>query len=214
MKFLFICLCLLWQGAVLSATAQESSQRPSASSPVPSAEPSAPVRTPPSPEMKKILAFSGRWYFHFEYDPSEGSPGRKTEGKVVFRAGPGGRSLVEDLVEEVGSGKTISAHSVIWWDEKAKGYGGIWCDSQSTEACRTMPTSGKWEGDQFVLNDEFSRDGKKYVAKKVFSEVLPTSFTQTISEGEAGKALKRTVTIHAVRAGQGSAAPASSPKPK
>ena len=77
-----------------------------------------------------------------------------------------------------------------------------------------MSQLGKWEGDQFVLGNEFTKDGKKYVLKEVWSEFTPNTFTQTVSQGEAGKELKRIVIIHATRAGKGvNNPPGATPKP-
>ena len=146
--------------------------------------------------MRKFVPLAGRWLLQFEYDANGGSPAHKNEGRVVFRPGPGGRSLVQDSVEEIGVGRTTAVHSVIWWDEKAHGYRAIRCESEQPEGCRIVANLGKWEGDQFVLSDEFTKDGKKYVSKEVLSEITTNSFTNTVSQGEAGKELKRVVTIH------------------
>ena len=73
-----------------------------------------------------------------------------------------------------------------------------------------MSKLAHWEGDQFVVGDEFSRDGRKVVYREVFSDFTPGSFTQTIYEDESGGELKRKLTIHAVRAA--SAAPAARPR--
>jgi len=50
-----------------------------------------------------------------------------------------------------------------------------------------------------VLGDEFERNGKRFQFKEIFSEITPTSFTQTIYQGEAGKELKRVLTIRATK---------------
>ena len=62
-----------------------------------------------------------------------------------------------------------------------------------------MAHLAKWEGDQLVLRDEFQRNGKRFDFKEVFSEITPTSFTQTLYQGEAGRDLKRLLTIHATK---------------
>jgi hypothetical protein len=41
--------------------------------------------------------------------------------------------------------------------------------------------------------------GKKFTFKEVFSDIAPTSFTQTIYTGESGGELKQSVTIRATR---------------
>jgi hypothetical protein len=62
-----------------------------------------------------------------------------------------------------------------------------------------MAHLARWEADQFVLRDEFERNGKKFDFKEVFSEITTTSFTQTLYQGEAGKDLKRLLTIPATK---------------
>lgn len=218
MKRYLICLFGFCQVAVLSAFA-EPSPNPNAShsSSKPDTQaPQTPASKPAeaSPEMRKLLALSGRWFYHIEYSSDGSSPGKTTEGKAVFRAGPAGRSLVGDKVETEGN-KTTSDHSVTWWDERAHGYRILRCYGENPNGCAVMAQVAKWEGDQLVLGDEYTKDGKKYVSKEVLSEITPNSFTQTLSQGEAGKDLKRTVTIHATRAGRGAmSAPTATPTPK
>lgn len=222
MKPYLVSLSCLWLTTALSVIAQES-PRPSA---VPDAKVSlTPASNPaqPGPEMRKVLALSGRWFYQIEYAPvNASSAGRTTEGKAVFRAGPAGRSLVEDKVEAEGN-KTTSGHSVMWWEEKSHGYRVLRCYGENPDGCAVMTHVAKWEGDQLVLSDEYTKDGKKYVSREVLSEITPTSFTITLSQGEAGKDLKRTVTIHATKAGRGAVSaptasptvsPALTPKPK
>jgi hypothetical protein len=62
-----------------------------------------------------------------------------------------------------------------------------------------MARVAKWENDHFVLGDEFEINGKKFEFKEVLSEITPTSYTQTLYQGEAGKELKRILTIHATK---------------
>jgi hypothetical protein len=50
-----------------------------------------------------------------------------------------------------------------------------------------------------VLRDEFERNGKKFNFREVFSEITPTSFTQTLYQGQVGKKLMKLTTIHAIR---------------
>ena len=93
----------------------------------------------------------------------------------------------------------VSGLGVGWWDEKARRYRALWCDSENPAGCILMAHLAKWEGDQFVLRDEFQRNGKRFDFKEVFSEITPTSFTQTLYQGEAGRDLKCVLTIHATK---------------
>ena len=84
MKLFVFSICC-WQAAALVAIAQEL-PHPSPSRPEAQATPSLPAKAQPSPEMKKLLGLSGRWYFHFEYESTEGSP-EKQKVKSFFARG-------------------------------------------------------------------------------------------------------------------------------
>jgi hypothetical protein len=106
------------------------------------------------------------------------------------------------LIEEYHSANPsgdISGLSVTWWDEKAQGYRAIWCVSSNPGGCVVMVKLAKWEGDQFVLGDEFERNGRKFTFKEVVSDITPVSFTQTLYQGESTAELKRLMTIRAVK---------------
>jgi hypothetical protein len=154
----------------------------------------------PSPEMQKLFnAFLGTWSITERIEPSETMPNGGTGvGEEVYRTGPGGVSIIEEIhLKE--QGREVSGLGVGWRDKKARGYRALWCDSENPAGCILMAHLATWEGDQFVLHDEFERNGKKLNFKEVFSEVTPTSFTQTLYQGEAGKELKRLLTIHATK---------------
>jgi hypothetical protein len=152
------------------------------------------------PEMQRVFnAFLGTWSITEKLEPSETMPNGGTgQGEEVYRSGPGGASIIEEIHLKEGS-HDISGLGVAWWDQAAQGYKALWCDSENPSGCILMAHLAKWEGDQWVLGDEFVRDGKKFVFKEVFSEITPTSFTQTLYQGQAGKELKRILTIHATK---------------
>jgi hypothetical protein len=57
----------------------------------------------------------------------------------------------------------------------------------------------KWDGHEWVIDFEFSREGKKFARHEVYSEITRNSFTQTGESAEVGRPLKRVYTIHAMR---------------
>ena len=162
--------------------------------------PSATKEGQPSPEMQKLFnAFLGTWPVTEKIEPSETMlNGGAGEGTEVYRAGPGGASMIEEIRLKEPSGE-ISGLGVVWWDVKGQGYKAVWCNSQNPNGCILMVHLAKWEGDQFVLGDKSERNGRKFEFKEVFSEITPSSFTQTLYQGEAGKELKRLLTIHATK---------------
>jgi hypothetical protein len=188
MNWRFICLLVVANLGLSWATAQEPQQK------------SRSMTRQPSPEMQRLFnAFLGTWQVTEKIEPSETLPsGGVGEGTEVYRAGPGGVSIIEEIHLKESTGE-ISGLGIGWWDEKAHGYKALWCDSQNPNGCILMAHFARWEGDRFVLRDEFEKNGKKFNFKEVFSEITPTSFTQTLYEGEVGKELKRLLTIHATR---------------
>lgn len=165
----------------------------------PSATPSQVPETPqPSPEMQRLFnAQLGSWSQRLERP--NGSSG---EGEAVWRPGPGGKSLVENEYIRSATGDLIGL-SVTWWDEAVKGYRALWCDNKIKNGCLVMSQPARWDGDQFVLRDEFERDGKKFVYKEVESQITPSTYTLTSYTGEAGGEPKPTSTIHATRIPEG-----------
>jgi uncharacterized protein (TIGR02246 family) len=153
-----------------------------------------------SPEMRKLLsAMSGAWSTREVFERSEYRPeGGVGQGDVVFHSGPGGLSLLEDEHSK-DSKVEVFGLSVTWWDESAKGFRAIWCDDSLPAGCTVMAKLANWDGNQFVLGDEFERNGKKFIFKETVFDITPNSWSQALYEGEAGSELKRLVTIYATR---------------
>ena len=154
----------------------------------------------PGPEIQKLFSmFLGTWSITEKIEPSESMPnGGRGEGEEVYRAGPGGASIIEEIHLKEATAE-ISSMGLAWWDAKAGGYRTIWCDGENPAGCIVMAHLAKWQRDEFVLGDEFERNGKRFEFKEVFSEITPTSFTQTLYQGEKGKELKRLLTIYATK---------------
>jgi hypothetical protein len=145
-----------------------------------------------SPEMQKLFkVFQGKW--SYRVDRSNGGSGA---GEQIWHAGPGGVELIEDLKD---ISQKVFGLSVTWWDAVAKGYRAMRCDNTLPTGCILMSKLAQWEGTEFVLRDEFERNGKKLEHMEVVSGISPTRYTQTIYEGDIGGDLQRVLTIHASR---------------
>jgi hypothetical protein len=194
---------------VSTALAQHDMKKPAGSA---SEAPSMP-NPEPGPEMRRLLeAFSGTWSITYGYDQSDTMPNNGTgQGREVYRPGPGGFSLIEEFHSKEAKGDD-SGLGVAWWDEKARGFRAVWCESRNPKGCVVMARLANWEGDQFVLGDEWEMGGKKFSFKEVFSDMTPRSFTQTLLQGESGGELKRLMTIKATKLTD--AEPAGSKAPK
>lgn len=148
----------------------------------------------PSPEMQKLFnVFSGTWSLRLEH-----ADGTRGEGVEIWQPGPGGASLFEQEQDTYGDTKIVG-FSATWWDGNAKGYRAIWCDNKLEGGCIAFSKLAQWEGADFVLRDQFERDGKKIDYKEAVSEITPTTYTQTIYQGEAGTGLKPILTVYATK---------------
>jgi len=156
----------------------------------------APPSPPPSPEIKRLVeAFSGTWSITLKIEPSESLPkGGGGKGEEVWRPGPGGLSLIEDY-HSSGDEGDISGLGVAWWDNNAQRYQVTWCDSGNPDGCGIIKHGAKWEGRTVVATDEWQKNGKKTILKEVFSDFTPTSFKQTLYQGESGGELKMFMSI-------------------
>ena len=181
-------LCML--GSVKpSETAQKGKAHPSASKP--------PASSSTSAQMQRLIkTFAGKWSIHEEDLPSPMAPkGGTSEGREVWKAGPGGLSLVEDYSSNGAAGEFRGMS--VTWDEAGKGYRSIWCDNTQSDGCIVMSKPGQWEGDRLVLGDEREIGGKMVVFRETVSEITPTSFKQMVEVQESGGPFKTTVVIHA-----------------
>jgi hypothetical protein len=133
-------------------------------------------------ETNKLLkALQGTWAVTEHYDG-----GGKGKGAESWRPGPGNRSVVEEYHSVDDHGKAFTGLAIGWWDDQANGFRITWCDNQ--EGCRLL--SASWESGAWVARDTSFEE--------VFSDITPTSFTQTLYVGTPGDT-KRLMTIKAKR---------------
>ena len=159
-----------------------------------------------SPQIEKLLrAFEGTWSIKEKFAPDAGSPNGATGGgQIVWRAGPGKFSVIEEYRSKRESAE-VTGLGVFWWDEAAQGYRTIWCESTNPGGCISFKNVARWEGPQLVLVEDYEVSGKKVIFKEVFGDIAAAGFTQTLYGGEAGKELKVDQTIQAEKGTRGSA---------
>ncbi|MGA7474431.1 MAG: hypothetical protein WBV26_11415 [Candidatus Sulfotelmatobacter sp.] len=173
----------------------------------PEAKPSAhgtkadPASEPkPDPQIERLLrALGGTWSIKEKLAPDAASPrGATGEGKIVWRRGPGGFSVIEDYQSKQGS-REITGLGVFWWDEAVQGYRTIWCDSTNPGGCINFKHVARWAGEQLILVEDYEINGKKFTFKEVFGNITLGAFTQTLYGGESSKELKVDQTIQATK---------------
>ncbi|MGI9103260.1 MAG: DUF1579 family protein [Terriglobales bacterium] len=171
-----------------------------------SEKPAAGMQMPkPSPEMQKLTKMmAGTWNTAEKMEPMMGMPASEGKGTATFTRGPGGLSLIQNYSSQGSMGK-FSGHGVSYWDDKAKAYSGLWCDSMTPGGCANAGTS-KWEGDKLVGTMEMDMGGKKETMRMTYSDIKPDSMLFTMESSENGGPMKKTGTIEYTRA---AAAPAA-----
>ena len=105
--------------------------------------------------------------------------------------------MIEDY-HSTGDEGEISGLGVVWWDNDAQKYQ-VLCDNGSPDGCAVIKHGAEWEGSQLVAVDEWLKDGKKITLKEVFSDFTPTSFKQTIYQGQSSGELKKFISILATK---------------
>jgi hypothetical protein len=151
-------------------------------------------------QVQKLLkSLSGTWSIT-EYDPSKTPSIGVGHGREIWRPGPGGLSMIEEFHTTGRAGEVVGM-AVLWWDGTEQGFRTLWCVNTNPQGCALLTNVAKWEDKQFVFRDESgsSGDTKEISFKEVFSDITPTSFTQTSFEGKPGGELKPFSTIRATK---------------
>jgi hypothetical protein len=132
----------------------------------------------PGPQIEELLkALEGSWSIKEKLAPDAASPsGTSGEGKIVWRRGPGGSSVVEDYQSKQGS-REVAGLAVFWWDDAAQGYHTIWCDSTNPGGCINFKNVARWAGEQLVLIEvlveDYEINGKKFTLRRWLAQLLP-----------------------------------------
>jgi hypothetical protein len=158
-----------------------------------------------SPELQGLIAaLSGKWSLKVKLEPSSEMPnGFEGTGEETWRAGPGGITLIEEETIPSPSGN-LYLLGIIWWDGQTKSLHGMECNSQLPFTCDLKgglnDITMKWDGKQFALDEQETHNGKKSLWHEAWSEITPTTYTQTGDSSAPGGSPKRLMTIHATKA--------------
>jgi hypothetical protein len=158
---------------------------------------------PPQPELQSLTkALAGKWTTTYEFVAGVMSPGGgKGTGEEVWRVGPGGYVLIEEE-HVLGPDQEMFLIAFHWWDKSTNSLRGMLCNNSGPASCNIdsyFNSTLNWDGKQLVIEMRFPQGAKKMVWHEVWSDITPTSFTQTGDMGEVGGPLKRAVTIHGTK---------------
>jgi len=165
----------------------------------------APTSAPqPSAEIKSLSeAMAGEWSLNVKFEPSASMPdGLINTGEETRRPGPGGFTLLEEEHLRMPKGD-VFLMGIIWWNALAKSFQGMECQNLLPYTCDVKGSltdiTMSWDGKQFIIDELETHNGKKTTWHEVWSDITPTSFTQTGESSEPGGPRKRLFTIHATR---------------
>ena len=159
-----------------------------------------------SPEMQSLIkALSGRWTLSVKFEANAAMPnGSEGTGEETWQSGPGGFTLLEEERIPTPGGDAYLL-GVIWWDGQTGSLHGMECNNQLPTGCDPKGSVNditvKWDGKAFSINEWETHGGKRTLWHEVWSDITPTSFTQTgVSEDQAGGTTK-IFTMHGTRTG-------------
>jgi len=190
-----LCMCAIAQDKPAAKASGKSKSAKSAATSMPMPK--------PSPEMEKMSkTFLGTWTTSEKMEPGAMSPeGATGKGTATFKNGPGNMSVVEDYKSAGG----FVGHGTYWWDSKAGGYQGVWCDNMSPKGCSVGTDVAKWVGNDLVEMGEEDMHGQKLQTKVTYSDITPKSFTMTMQGGPTADQVRTWMTIKFTRSGAMSA---------
>ena len=150
----------------------------------------------PAPEMERLIKmWAGSWTTVELFEPSAEMPeGKQDKGAETMRPGPGGLSLIGDY-ESHGA---HFGHLIVTWIPAEKVYKSYWTDL--TQPGVSVST-GKWKGDKLVFSTIDQSSGKKLLVRDTYSDITPTSFTDTLESGPLGGPMKKILTVKYTKQG-------------
>jgi Protein of unknown function (DUF1579) len=198
MKRLVLAMLLVTLASIGITAQEKKADKKDAAKP----EAAAPASPKPAPEMTRLLKmFAGTWNSTEKFEPSPMMPkGGSSHGTAVFKAGPGGNSLIEEYSSPHGAMGAFHGLGVTWWDAKAGAFKGTWCDSMTNDC---MVGGMKWQGDKIVgIPQTMDMGGHQMVMTSEYRDIKPNSITYTMGMGPTAEQAKTTMTIVYTKAGK------------
>jgi len=157
----------------------------------------------PAPAMVSLTkALAGTWATTYDtFIPEAPTADSTARGDVVWEAGPGGFTLLEKERVSTASGEQFLL-LIVWWDDSTHRLRAMLCDNSGPEACDVTShakSTLSWDGKTLALDFGFVDGSRQMRWHGLWSDITPTSFTETGDVGEANGTLKRVLRGHAVR---------------
>lgn len=155
----------------------------------PSAQPA-----PPSASLQSLIqSLSGNWHLKVHL-AAEGPTGKAIdgEGEESWSAGPGNLTVIEKEHVPMPGG-FADLLGLIWWDGRAKRFGGMECNSQLPYTCDLKGALNditvSWDGKKFQIDEIETHGDQHYVWHESWTNITANSFEQngdvTLPDGKA-----------------------------
>jgi len=158
----------------------------------------------PTKLQSLIKALSGKWLLSVRFEATGGMPsGLSGAGEESWHGGPGGFTFIEEeqIPTPAGQGYLLG---IIWWDSRSKSFQGMECNNQLPFTCdlkgALTDITITWDEMSFAIEEIETHNGKKTIWREVWSNITPTSFTQTGDVTQPDGSTTRFMTIQGTKA--------------
>lgn len=200
----FLCIVFCCQWARAQKTAEPGASAPQhQENPGDKSAASSQAAQPAAELQGLVKALSGKWALKVKFEPSPEMPnGFAASGEETWRPGPGGFTLLEEERLPTPS-RDVFLLGVIWWDSQTKSLKGMECNNQLPYTCDLKgglnDITLSWDGKQFTIEEWETHGSKKTLWHEAWSDITPTSFTQTGDVRQSDGSSTRLFTMRATK---------------
>jgi hypothetical protein len=151
-----------------------------------------------------IKALSGHWSLKVKFEPSKEMPsGLEGTGEETWHAGPQGLTFTDEETFTAGP-QTGIVVGFFWRDPKTKAFHALDCSNEISHICDLKGALEDvvvhWTGSELTVDEKEMSDGTMMTSRVAWSDITPTSFTESGYLAPPGGAFQKVMTVHATRA--------------
>ena len=146
----------------------------------------------------------GSWNLKVNFEPSSEAPkGMQGVGEENWRSASQGLTLTDEESFSAGQIK-MTLLGLFWTDHVTKKLQALDCNNQNPHTCGIKDAldgvAVQWNGKELIVEEpEPGPDGKMMISRIVWSDIKPSSFTETGYWGPPGGPFKKGMTLLATR---------------
>jgi hypothetical protein len=146
----------------------------------------------------------GTWNLKVNMEPTTEAPkGIQGVGEETWRSAPLGLTLTDEESFSAGPMK-VTIVGLFWTDHATQKLRGLDCNNQNPHTCDLKDAvdglTVQWDGRELIVEEpEPGPNGKQMMSRIVWSDIKPSSFTETGYFGPPGGPFKKGMTVLATR---------------